>query len=178
MTLSSGDINEIVRALQETTWDEAVVSVGEVKIALARNGATLSSLNGTSATNGTSAPSTETQSQIATTPQESTNAPVADAKPLPASVTEAAPAESSAEDVIVKATSVGIFWEAPEPGAEPFVKVGEEVKEDDVVCIVEIMKLMSHITAGTSGVITKVLAENGQAVEMGTPLFSVRPLEA
>lgn len=178
MTLSSGDINEIVRALQETTWDEAVISVGEVKIALARNGATLSSLNGTSTVNGTSAPSAEPQGQVVSTTEEPTIAPVAEAKPLPAPETEVASTVGSADDVVVKATSVGIFWEAPEPGAEPFVKVGDEVKEDDVVCIVEIMKLMSHITAGTNGVITKVLVENGQAVEMGTPLFAVRPQEA
>ena len=66
---------------------------------------------------------------------------------------------------------VGTFYAAPSPGAEPFVKVGDRVKEETVVCIVEAMKLMNEIEAEVSGVIVDVLVENAQLVEFGQPLF-------
>jgi acetyl-CoA carboxylase biotin carboxyl carrier protein len=70
---------------------------------------------------------------------------------------------------------VGTFYAAPSPGAEPFVKVGDRVKEDTVVCIVEAMKLMNEIEAEVSGVIVDVLVENAQLVEFGQHLFLVKP---
>ena len=70
---------------------------------------------------------------------------------------------------------VGTFYESPSPGAEPFVKVGSQVKENTVVCIVEAMKLMNELEAEMQGEIVQVMAENGQLVEFGQPLFLVRP---
>ena len=69
---------------------------------------------------------------------------------------------------------VGTFYRAPSPEAEPYVKEGDYVTEDTVVCIVEAMKLMNEIQAEVKGVIVKILAENGQLVEYGQPLFLVR----
>ncbi|MEB3101444.1 acetyl-CoA carboxylase biotin carboxyl carrier protein [Ferviditalea candida] len=69
---------------------------------------------------------------------------------------------------------VGTFYEAPSPGAAPFVKVGDKVKEKTVVCIVEAMKLMNEIEAEIKGEIVEVLVENGQLVEFGQPLFRVK----
>jgi acetyl-CoA carboxylase biotin carboxyl carrier protein len=68
---------------------------------------------------------------------------------------------------------VGVFYCAATPGADPFVRVGQSIKKGDVLCIVEAMKLMNEIEAEWPGRISKVLVENGQAVEFGEPLFSV-----
>ena len=69
---------------------------------------------------------------------------------------------------------VGTFYEAPSPGAPPFVAVGDTVKEGQVLCIIEAMKLMNEIEADASGVIAKILAGNGSPVEYGMPLFGIR----
>jgi acetyl-CoA carboxylase biotin carboxyl carrier protein len=69
---------------------------------------------------------------------------------------------------------VGTFYHASSPEADPFVKVGDKVKEKTVVCIVEAMKLMNDIVADTTGEIVEILVENGQLVEYGQPLFLVK----
>lgn len=70
---------------------------------------------------------------------------------------------------------VGTFYEAPAPGAAPFVSKGSSVKETTIVCIIEAMKLMNEIEAEAKGQIVEVLVENGQLVEYGQPLFLVKP---
>jgi acetyl-CoA carboxylase biotin carboxyl carrier protein len=75
---------------------------------------------------------------------------------------------------IVKSPIVGTFYGAPGPDAPPFVKPGDTVREGQVLCIVEAMKLMNEIEADASGEVVGVLAENGQPVEYGQPLFSIR----
>ncbi|PUA38778.1 acetyl-CoA carboxylase biotin carboxyl carrier protein [Paenibacillus elgii] len=70
---------------------------------------------------------------------------------------------------------VGTFYEAPAPGAAPFVSKGSSVKETTIVCIIEAMKLMNEIEAEVKGQIVEVLVENGQLVEYGQPLFLVKP---
>jgi acetyl-CoA carboxylase biotin carboxyl carrier protein len=86
-----------------------------------------------------------------------------------------APAAESAEELhMVKSPIVGTFYGAPSPDAPPFVNPGDIVREGQVLCIVEAMKLMNEIEADASGEIAQVLAESGQPVEYGQPLFSIR----
>jgi acetyl-CoA carboxylase biotin carboxyl carrier protein len=73
---------------------------------------------------------------------------------------------------------VGTFYRAPRPGAPPFVEAGGVVGPDDVVCIIEVMKLMSSITTGCRGRIVEILVDNGQLVEYGQPLMIVAPIPA
>lgn len=82
--------------------------------------------------------------------------------------------ETAAGDNVVTCPLVGIFYAAPEEGAEPFVKVGDTVKKGQTLAIVEAMKLMNEIESEVDGVVTEVLAENGQAVEFGQELFRIR----
>jgi acetyl-CoA carboxylase biotin carboxyl carrier protein len=90
-------------------------------------------------------------------------------------VTAAAPAPAPAEELhIVKSPIVGTFYGAPSPEAPPFVNPGDTVREGQVLCIVEAMKLMNEIEADAGGEIVQVLAENGQPVEYGQALFSIR----
>jgi acetyl-CoA carboxylase biotin carboxyl carrier protein len=83
--------------------------------------------------------------------------------------------ELAAESLhIIKSPIVGTFYRSPSPTSEPFVKVGDRVEPDAVVCIIEAMKLMNEIQAETSGTIAEIYVENGQPVEYNQPLFGVR----
>jgi acetyl-CoA carboxylase biotin carboxyl carrier protein len=94
-------------------------------------------------------------------------------------VAEAAkPASAAADDEanlhIVKSPIVGTFYEAASPGAPAFVAVGDSVKEGQVLCIIEAMKLMNEIEADATGEIVKRFVNNGSPVEYGMPLFGIR----
>jgi acetyl-CoA carboxylase biotin carboxyl carrier protein len=84
--------------------------------------------------------------------------------------------ESTAHLLTIEAPMVGTFYRAPKPDAPPFVAEGDMVKEGQVVCIVEAMKLMNEIESKVAGRIAKIVVENGQPVEFGQPLFVVDPL--
>ena len=75
----------------------------------------------------------------------------------------------------VRSPIVGTFYEAPSPGAPPFVKVGDTVEVGQLLCIVEAMKLMNEIESDLAGEIVKKLATNGQPIEYGQELFLIRP---
>jgi len=97
---------------------------------------------------------------------------------IAAPLQQAAPdsGESTVHLVTVEAPMVGTFYRAPKPDAPPFVAEGDVVKEGQVICIVEAMKLMNEIESKVAGRIAKVVVENGQPVEFGQPLFLVDPL--
>lgn len=98
----------------------------------------------------------------------------ATASPAPPSV--APPSKSPDEGLHqVKSPIVGTFYESPSPGSPPFVKAGDTVEAGQVLCIIEAMKLMNEIEADVSGEVVKRLVNNGQPVEYGQPLFSIRP---
>lgn len=73
----------------------------------------------------------------------------------------------------VKSPMVGTFYRSSSPGAKPFAEVGDSIKEGDTICIIEAMKILNEIEADKSGTITKILCENGQAVEYGQALFII-----
>lgn len=96
------------------------------------------------------------------------------AVPAAAPAASAEPAAAPAmEGHAVKSPMVGTFYRASSPGAKPFVEVGSEVKEGETLCIVEAMKILNEIESDKSGVVKRILAENGQAVEFGQPLFVI-----
>ena len=90
-------------------------------------------------------------------------------------VEEAAADEAEEKELIeITAPMVGTFYSAAEPGAEPFVKVGSRIDADSVICILEAMKLFTEVEADVSGEIVEILAKDGDLVEFGQPLFSVK----
>jgi acetyl-CoA carboxylase biotin carboxyl carrier protein len=111
-------------------------------------------------------------------------APVAVASAAPA-IPAAAPAQTATAmpkapepdsgHVLVKSPIVGTYYDAPAPGAAPFVKVGDAVEAGTVLCIIESMKLMNEIESEVAGVVASKLCENGRAVEYGEALFAIRP---
>jgi acetyl-CoA carboxylase biotin carboxyl carrier protein len=96
-------------------------------------------------------------------------APVAPAAQPTAAVVAAPEAEPQGK--VIKSPMVGTFYRSASPGAKPFADVGSTVKEGDPVCIIEAMKIMNEIEADLGGTISRILCENGQAVEFGQPLF-------
>ena len=100
-------------------------------------------------------------------PPTAENASAAPATPPPPS---APPAESG---MPVKAPLVGTFYRSSSPDSDPFVKVGDRVGKDSVVCIIEAMKVMNEVKAEKSGIIKEVLVENGDPVEYGQKLFVI-----
>lgn len=104
----------------------------------------------------------------------STAAPAQSSPAQPA--TEAAAAEAEAGLHIVKSPLVGTFYESPSPGAPAFVKVGDQVENGQVLCIVEAMKLMNEIESDAAGIVVKRFVSTGQPVEYGQPLFSLKSL--
>jgi acetyl-CoA carboxylase biotin carboxyl carrier protein len=95
----------------------------------------------------------------------------------PVAAAPAPPAPPAAEEGLhmVKSPIVGTFYEAPSPGAPPFVKAGDVVEVGQVLCIVEAMKLLNEIESDLAGEIVKKLAVNGQPIEYGQELFAIRP---
>lgn len=105
-------------------------------------------------------------------------APVAVAAPqapanVPASTVAPAAQEATHKGKALTSPMVGTFYSAPSPDADAFVKVGQTIKEGDVVCIVEAMKLMNEIESDFSGKITEICVEDGQPVEFGQVLMYI-----
>ena len=101
-------------------------------------------------------------------------APVAAAQAPAAPAASAAAEKEEMELAVVKSPIVGTFYRSPEPGAASFVEVGQRVKKDQVLCIIEAMKLMNEITSEYEGEIVNVYVENGKPVQYGERLFAIR----
>jgi acetyl-CoA carboxylase biotin carboxyl carrier protein len=166
LSLSTQEIKEIIAILEDSGWDEAELVVGDVTLTVSKSG------NGLGARSIPSAPAV-TAAPAAVQPS------AAPAPTAPAAASVAAPSVAAIADgqegTLVVAPSVGVFWRSPQPGAPPFVEVGDAVKVGQTLCIVEVMKLMQQVLADVDGVITGIHAENSQNVEFGTPLFTIRP---
>jgi len=148
---------------------EMVAKHGLHGLELERSGFRLS-ISGRDSHPAAAAPATETASA----------APAANAAPAPAATAAAAPAATAetvaaAEGHVVRSPIVGTFYASPSPDAEPFVRVGDRVRQGQVLCIVEAMKLMNEIESDATGTVQQVLVKNAQPVEYGEPLFAIRP---
>lgn len=150
--LTRADIDDILKLVDGSDFDSLKLEMGDLKLELHRRGAG-------------GAP--------ATAPVPAA-APTAAPAPAPAAQV-AAPVVASGGGSEVPAPLLGTFYHAPKPGADPFIKVGDTVTEDSVIGIIEVMKLMNQVTAGVAGVVTEILAPNGELVEHGQALISVQP---
>jgi acetyl-CoA carboxylase biotin carboxyl carrier protein len=104
---------------------------------------------------------------VAPQPPQSVTAQSLATSTAPAPVAEAPPGH------VVKSPMVGTFYRSSSPGAKAFVEIGSQVKEGETICIIEAMKILNEIEADKSGTITRILCENGQAVEYGQPLVAI-----
>ena len=112
---------------------------------------------------------------------KSSGTPLVMQQPTVAMVAAAPVASMPAADVVaagpaghaVKSPMVGTFYRSASPGAKAYVEIGSVVKEGETICIIEAMKILNEIEADKSGTVTKILCDNGQAVEYGQPLFMI-----
>jgi acetyl-CoA carboxylase biotin carboxyl carrier protein len=146
------EIEELIRLVEESQIAELEVSHGRTRIRIAK------------ATGGPSNPRAVPSTHVASSPI-----------PAGGEVVESTggAGELASNLKQIKSPMVGTFYRAPAPGSEPFVDIGQPVAVGQTVCIVEAMKLMNEIGSDFSGVIRRVLIDNGQPVEYGQPLFLV-----
>lgn len=166
-TIDFQDLLTLVELIKSSSqFNEFKLRSGDVEIELRRTG------NGMAAPAAVAAPATP--AVAAAVPVAAPPPPAASASP-PASKATPAPARQPSREgsTVVKAPMVGTVYRAAEPGAKPFVEVGQKVEADTQVCIIEVMKLMNSVVAEYAGVITEVLVEDGQTVEYGQELFVI-----
>jgi len=151
-------IRRLVELMKEHDLGEIDLQQGEVRIQLRRAGvATTVACGSSAATVAAPAP-----------------APESAGRPAPESAGSLTAEERSAANfIVIKSPMVGTFYAAADPDSPPFVKVGDHVGPETTVCIVEAMKVFNQIPAEVSGRIAATLAENGESVEFGQPLFKV-----
>jgi acetyl-CoA carboxylase biotin carboxyl carrier protein len=163
MEMSPETIKALLDAFERSDWREMVVTVGEDRLHVSRD--PLPDVPAPAAAPAPAAPAAAAPAA----------APAPAATPTPAPVAAAAPVEVPADGTAIESPSVGLFWRAPSPGAPPFVEVGGRVTAGETVAIVEVMKLMNHVSSPVDGVVTAILIENGAAVEFGQAIVVVDP---
>ena len=100
-------------------------------------------------------------------------APMAPVQPVPEAPAATIAAPPAVAEHVVKSPMVGTFYLSASPGAKPFVEVGDSIKAGETICIIEAMKILNEIEADKSGTVSRILCDNGQAVEYGQPLFEI-----
>ena len=149
MNVDTRLVRELAELLAETGLTEIEVEDGDRKVRVARGG-----------------------TMMMAAPQPMASPPAA---PPPSGAAPAAPVAEPAADVAgaLKSPMVGTAYLTPEPGAQPFVKVGDSVKQGDTLLIIEAMKVMNPIAADKAGTVQSILVENAQPVEFGQPLVVI-----
>jgi acetyl-CoA carboxylase biotin carboxyl carrier protein len=151
MTLTAKNVAEIMRLLEQSSFESLSLEIDGVKLNLRR---------------GSAAPAP----QAAAAARSAEQAPPA---VRPAQPKAKPPSEQGLAEVV--SPLLGIFYRAPKPGEPPFVEVGSKVEEDTVIGIIEVMKLMNSVRAGAKGEVVEILAENGALVEYDEILLRLRP---
>jgi biotin carboxyl carrier protein len=185
--LDTTEVCAVIDAFEESDWQELRLMVGDMVVHVARSAEAVILVGAEGAPVGaardaeaaTARPASPGGVDRVVRPQ-----PTASPKVSPATrtaVPEAAVPLSEDDDgaatVTVRSPTLGLFWRAPHPGAASFVEVGDPVEVDTTLCIVEVMKLMNSLKAGVRGVVTEVLADDGQVLERDQALFQLRLLE-
>ena len=158
--LSYDDLLQLVKVFESSTeFNEFHLKYGDVELDLRKHGAGLAPAAVSAPVRPATAVAAKPETQVVTAP-------------VPVSATEAGiPAGSQA----VKSPMVGTFYRSPEPGATPFVSIGQRVTAETTVCIIEVMKLMSSIRADHAGVVTAILVQDATPVEFGQALIVIDP---
>jgi acetyl-CoA carboxylase biotin carboxyl carrier protein len=168
--MNQKEIKELIELLVEKDITEFELERGDMKVHVKRGGSAAPVVQ--------VAPIAAVQPLVAASAAPVISSAASSSAPaVEASSSAAAPSQEAASEAdlfIVKSPIVGTYYEAPSPGTPPFVKVGDAVKEGQVLCIIEAMKLMNEIEAEVSGTIAKMFVANGSPVEYGMPLFGIR----
>jgi acetyl-CoA carboxylase biotin carboxyl carrier protein len=158
--LDISDLKEILRILEAQDITEFELEQDGVKLRVCRSSST---------------PAPGAGLAVASLVRAAAAAPATLGSALPAAEAIASVAAPVENGTLVKSPIVGTFYRAADPNSPAFVSVGDRVKVGQVLCIIEAMKLMNEIEAELAGEVVKVHPENGQPVQYGDPLFTVRP---
>ena len=165
MSLTAKDVAEILRLLEDSSFDELDLEAGGVKLSLRRRGD--GGVGDAPSTASRSASPRGGGSRLAgsSPPEESPEGREGGSQAQ-------APADPDAAEV--PSPLLGVFYRAPKPGEAPFVEIGSKVEAETIIGIIEVMKLMNTVRAGVAGEVSQILAENGALVEYGETLMRVR----
>jgi acetyl-CoA carboxylase biotin carboxyl carrier protein len=150
VSLTAKDVEEIIRVLNESQFDELELEIDGIKMSLRRSGA---------------------MAPIAR-PARAVAAPAPAAAALTSTAATSVPRPPGTK--AVTAPLLGTFYRAPKPGDPPYIKVGDRVEADTIIGIIEVMKLMNVVRAGIAGTVVEVVAENGALVEFEQDLLFLR----
>lgn len=182
--LSENDVRQLVlllASLDRSSFDFLQLQIGELQVTLSKGDPPPSALAPVASVvpggaTGPRAGATMSVGGMETTSRPATAVP---STAVTASATRANGVAGSpaSDDGVVTITSpiLGVFYAQPQPGAEPFVRVGSEVQEDTTVALLEVMKTFNAVPAGVRGTIVEICATNAHMVEFGQALFRVRP---
>jgi acetyl-CoA carboxylase biotin carboxyl carrier protein len=162
MNLTEDEVLQILKLIEESSFNELHLEMGDLKLTVRKGGAT----------------TTQPGDCVSKAPAETPGSKGAEVQQIR---TEAQgkgdKAFSISQEELTPITSpmLGILYRCSAPGVPPYVDVGTFVKEEDTVCLIEVMKVFNAIKAGLRGTVEKICAESGQLVEYGQPLFYIRP---
>jgi acetyl-CoA carboxylase biotin carboxyl carrier protein len=185
VTLTAADVAEIMRVIEQSTFDELTLELDGVKLTLRRGGTaggfvqnvTTPSDRLNSAGTGTDAGTATARSGEASAHTDARTAVPAARTAAPAAPTAARAWDTTLPDAKlsdITSPMLGTFYRAPKPGSAPFVEIGSVVDVDSVIAIIEVMKLMNTVRAGIRGVITEILPADEALVEFGDVLMRAR----
>lgn len=162
-------IVELIRTSEQ--FSEFRLKIGEIEVELRRRGAAAAPASAAAASASEPLDPALSPSRAERETQDATSRPAKPAAPEPARTPPAWPPDA----IVVRAPMVGTFFRAPQPGAPPFVEIGQAVSAETVVCIIEVMKLMNSICAGAQGTVRQILVDDAAAVETEQPLIVLDP---
>ncbi|HUJ89546.1 MAG TPA: biotin/lipoyl-containing protein [Syntrophorhabdales bacterium] len=170
MTLTQDEVIEILRLVEQSTFDELHLETGELKLVLRKQGCGTAVVESSEPASSVPAPSHAAGVLSGKAEKRVTKSHVGKGKKATAAVQQ--------EGLVpINAPLLGTVYRRPAPDAPPYVEMGSLVKEDDTVCLIEVMKVFSAVKAGIRGRIAEVLVETNEMVEYGQPLFMVKPGE-
>ena len=176
MSLTAADVAEILRLLEQSSFDELNLEMNGVKLTLKRGSAAVGNRNASTdeeALNRRAAGTTETRT-AAVAPSAANPGSTQSVAPNSAA-TYATPARTTDPNIHdVPSPLLGTFYRSPKPGAPPFVEVGATVSEETIVAIIEVMKLMNPVRAGARGTVAEIIPPDGSLVEYDQPLLRIR----
>lgn len=171
--LSYEELLQIIKIFESSSeFNDLHLQYGDIELNLRKRGAAPDSAVAQAIAENVAVPIARARSSPSSERQAPLKIEAAPSAPMPQA---ASSGEFPSSACIVKSPMVGIFYCAPEPGAQPFVEIGQRVTADTTACIIEVMKLMSSIQTGAAGVVTHVLVKDGEAVEFGQALVVIQP---
>ena len=179
MSLTEDEILEILRVFEKSDFDEMDLEMPGLKLSLGKGPGKIFDQS-TASAHSRPFPLSDQKEQELAEPQINENthmAPPEETEQIETVSLRAKPTVADEEGLIsIKSPVLGSFFRSPKPGAPPFVEVGQLVREDDTVCLIEVMKLFNAVKAGVSGRIVKICAKNTEMVEYQQTLFLVEPV--